>query len=157
MFSARIRGADAARKAARDLRRIHDRTLTREIRSAVKGTVDDKLPPLLRASALAHTPARYGKVLSPAMRVKTTTKLATTRGVGVQVTIWAQGKTEHRDVESINAGRLRHPLFGMRKRWYTTTVPRGFVDRPITALRRVLVRDVDQALSRVADKFNVGR
>lgn len=158
-------GADGLRKAARDLRRLQRTVITREVRGALKSTVDDRLPPLLRASAVAHMPSGYGKVLAGSMRVKTTVKLST-GNPAVTVTIWGDGfGPEHRDVTTIDRGVLRHPVFGRTRRttlgsvvspWSVTRVVPGFADRAVQAIRAPLVSAVDKQLSRVADRFNAG-
>lgn len=165
MLSGGISGADQLRRAARDLRRIHNRDIEREARGAVKGVVDEQLPGLIKASAAAHVPSGYAHELVPALRVKTTTTLAASRGVGVTVTIYASGQGEHRDVEALNRGILKHPVFGRTRLsrgelvaspWVTQRIPSGFADKTITAVRPKIVRGVDGALSRIADRFNSG-
>lgn len=165
MITARITGADQLRKAARDLRRMDRTVITREVRGALKSTVDERLPPLLRASAIAHLPSGYRKIMAAAVKVKTSAKVGTSNP-RVTVTVFAPGfGREHRDVVTIDGGRLRHPVFGRTRRtalapepspWSVTTVRPGFAERPIQALRAPLVAAVDAQLSKVATRFNAG-
>lgn len=129
--------------------------------------MESVLPPLVRASAAAHVPSGYAPVISRAIKVSTTTKLAASRGVGVTVRVYAVGRgVEHRDVKALNLGNLRHPVFGRQRltrhgpkanAWVLQRITPGMVDRPVAAMRPELVSKVDDALSRIADKFNAGR
>lgn len=170
--SLEVRGADELRKAARQLRRIATTHMTREIRGAVKSTVDQLLPPLLKASALAHLPSGYAPLMAADLRVTTRTRLGA--NIGVTARIFARGEAELRDAARIDKGALRHPVFGrsrtvraaegesstgFRRRpnpWVTQRVTPGFVDRPAAALRAPLVARIDTSLSRLADRFNSG-
>jgi hypothetical protein len=167
VLAARISGADDYRRAARDLRRIRDRDLAREIRGGVKAAVDEEFPGLVRASAAAHVPSGYVNELVPSLRVTTKTILATSRGVGVQIRVWARGDGgSQRDVRSLNRGKLKKPVYGRSHRnklgetvlhpWVAQYIPAGMVDRPLETLRPRIVRSVDGRLSRIADRFNNG-
>lgn len=165
MITARITGATELRAAARALRKIDRTTITREVRGAMKSTVDTALPPLLRASSVAHLPSGYGKIMAGAVKVKSAAKLGT-NNPRVTLTIFAPGfGGEHRDVYTIDRGRLRHPVFARVRRtalgpvpspWATTQVVPGFADRAVRAVRAPLVSAADAQLSRIAARFNAG-
>jgi hypothetical protein len=124
----RYLAAKFRKAAARDLTRV----LKRAQRNAVK-----PLQREIKEEALATLPKRggYNALMSRAVKVSVT---GGTPGKKLIVRIYARGRTEERDVAKVNAGILRHPFYGKRSRWYTTTVPRGFVDRPIDNVPELL-------------------
>jgi hypothetical protein len=71
-------------------------------------------------------------------------------GLTVQVTATARGKREKRDVRSVDAGRLRHPLYGNRNHWYDTRIEAGFfsrsTDKFVDDLRREIVNVIDDII-----------
>jgi hypothetical protein len=151
-----ISGADQARAAARDLRRIAARDLEREFKRATADAVKP-LPDMVRTAASGVLPHRYDAVLSPKIRMRVSTSTAVRSAAGVKVTIYASGKVEHRDVAALNRGTLRHPLFGRRKWWYAQRVSPGMVDRPVEELRGQVIADIDKAADEIAARFNEGK
>lgn len=81
----------------------------------------------------------------------------------VTVVIWADGKTERRDIIALNKGRLKHPVHGrtrrlrdgslMRNPWVTQLIPAGMVDDPARAATPKAVQKVDDAVARVVAKI----
>lgn len=132
-FAAKLRKA-----AARDLTRV----LKRAQRNAVK-----PLQKEIKEEALATLPKRghYNAVMSRAVKVSTS---GGTPGKKLIVKVYARGRTEERDVVKVNAGILRHPVFGHRGTWRTTRVRPGFVDRPVDKL-------ADEVLEKSADEVKV--
>lgn len=58
------------------------------------------------------------------------------------------------DLDSLDRGRLRHPLWGDRKWWYDQSVPRGWWTDSLTRaadtrVRREIVDAVDTVLTRI--------
>jgi hypothetical protein len=93
-----------------------------------------------------------GYVATMARAVKVATRVSASGG-GVRATVRtsARGKTENRDVASINLGRLRHPLFGRRRHWYTTAVKPRFVSDPMDLMTRRVSDGAQQAANDVAE------
>ena len=52
-----------------------------------------------------------------------------------------------REVKNLEAGALRHPLFGNRGFWYRQRVRRGFASVPLRAVRPHIVRRIDAELA----------
>lgn len=73
-------------------------------------------------------PSGYRTLLAKAVRVRVRADLGFTTA-GVSVVTHATGKERRRDIPAINRGRLRHPVYGHRKRkWVTQRVQPGFWD-----------------------------
>lgn len=128
----RYLAAKFEKAAARDLTRV----LKRAQRNAVK-----PLQREIKEEALATLPKRggYNAVMSKAVKTSTT---GGTPGRPLIVRIYARGKVEERDVAAVNAGNLRHKVFGVwRKGVRPTRVRRGFVDRPVDKLADQVLRD----------------
>jgi hypothetical protein len=134
-----------------ELRYVADRlrkAAARDIVQALRKGQRAAFKPLekeIKAEAASTLPkfGGYNTVMSRAVKVSVTT------GVGrnaLQARIYAKGKGEERDVRAVNAGTLRHPKFGNRKKWYTTKVRPGFVDGPVGRVSdRVLRECADEA------------
>ncbi|MBW8801111.1 MAG: hypothetical protein JF597_48470, partial [Streptomyces sp.] len=71
---------------------------------------------------------RYAPLFSASLRFRTALRTGS-RTASLRLVTFADGKRERRDIRAINAGALRHPLFGHRKHWYTTRVRAGFFER----------------------------
>lgn len=130
------------------------------------------LKPAIQASAVRVLPKRggYGPLMSASVRLRTQARER--RGsASVHITVWAKGKTDKRDVARINAGMLRHPVFGRTRRlkrhakwratsksnpWVAQKVRRGFVDRPVDQLTPDVVREMHAVVDWVADVITKG-
>ena len=130
-FAAKLRKA-----AAQDLTRV----LKRAQRNAVK-----PLQKEIKTEALASLPKRGGYNATMSKAVKTSVS-GGTPGRPLIVRVYARGKVEERDVAAVNAGRLRHPVFGVWRRKVPPTLVRpGFVDRPVDKLAdKVLEASADE-------------
>lgn len=129
------------------LRKAAARDLTRELRKGQRAAVRP-LQKEIKAEALSTLPKRggYNQTMSRAVKVSTTTG---TGRKAMTVRIYARGKVENRDVVAINAGRLRHPVFGNRSRWKVTNVRPGFADRPVNKLADQILKESADAAERV--------
>ncbi len=137
-------GLQELRVIASRLRKAAARDLVVELRKAQRKAFQP-LQKEIKAEALATLPklGSYNAVMSKAVKVSVTTGVGRT---ALNARVYAKGKGEERDVRQVNAGILRHPLFGHRKSWHTTRVRPGFVDRPVKALSdRVLKECADAA------------
>jgi len=100
----------------------------------------------IKLEAAAALPGMYAGIMAKAVKVSVRTGFATSV---FSVRIYARGRAELRDVRAVNAGRVRHPLFGNRRRWYTTRVRPGFVDRPVNRNWDRVVDESADAVGRV--------
>lgn len=69
--------------------------------------------------------------------------------VGVRVTATSK-KGKGVDLDKLDRGRLRHPLFGDRKHWYEQTVPAGWFTRPMARN----ADNVEQELRKAVDEID---
>ncbi len=135
------------RHVAHKLRKAAARDLTREVRSAKVKAVRP-LQPEIKAEAVRTLPSGYGPLMAKDVRVTTQT-----RGITLRVRVFARGKADLRDVRAINAGTLRHPFFGSRRRWYAQRVQPGFVDRPVDQLADRVLDEAAEGVGGVLQKI----
>lgn len=143
-------GAELARVAAR-LREAGEVGLRRKLKRAAT----DSVTPLKRAVVAGlpgYLPNRYAGVMAGALRFRTTNE-----SEGVRVAVTAKGRRKQRAVPAINAGVLRHPVYGNRKRWVAQPVKHGFVTEPIKHGRSKVERRISHAMEEVAEKIAHGR
>lgn len=167
-MSVEVVGADRFRVVSRRLRTAADRKdLTRELRKAILDAVPE-LKDAVRADAAAYLPDTYAAELVPALRMTTSSNLSGDQ-VTVRISVTAKGVKGHdRQVGTLEAGRLRHPVFGRTRAlkrhwvhkatsqlnpWATQTVKPGFVTKPMLAARPAVRREIEQAVDRVLDKI----
>lgn len=123
--------------------------LVRRLRRALESAAQP-VEPGVQAEAQSSMPSGYGELLAVSVRVKVATRMGA-RSASVRLVIYADGRSERRDVPRLNGGVLAHPLYGNRDHWYRQTagVTAGFVDRPADESRAAAVREV----RRVMDEF----
>lgn len=142
MLDFRIRGAGELRAAARQLgieQKALRRGATRALERGVRG-LRTAIP-----AAASRLPTRYGKVMAADVKVSTSVKLAS-RDPAISVKVWAEGgpSQDHRDIEKIDAGILRHPFFGDRERWYDQAVRPGFASEPFADARPQILTEIEK-------------
>jgi hypothetical protein len=166
-----VHGGDRFRVVARRLRTAADRKdLVRELRKGILDAVP-ALKDAVRADAPDYLPDRYAAELVPTLRMTTTT---TTSGdqVTVRISTTAKGAGGNpRQVGDLEAGRLKHPVYGRTRAlkrhavhratsrlnpWVTQAVTPKFVTGPMEAGRADVRREIEAAVDRVLDKIAKG-
>lgn len=132
----------AAARLAREARRFQ-----RRVSQATRDAVQRSYRPVLVGMTPQFVPNRYASVLGPDLRVATTVSLSAGR-VTARVSAPTGGKFG-REVRQLEAGNLRHPLFGNRGWWYRQRVRRGFASVPLRAIRPHIVRQIDAELAAI--------
>lgn len=125
----RITGQAELREVINQLREIDATGLRNEVWVAVKEAAENVKEDV--KTELAETmPKRGGhaELITRAARTRVNQRQAGS-GVKISVVGTAKGKVEKRDLNALNRGILRHPLFGRRSHWYTTSVKPGFFKR----------------------------
>lgn len=148
-----VRGTLRLRQVARLLREAKP-----ELRKELSAGIRRPLKPFtaeVRKEVPGSVPSRYAGVLAPLIRTSFSTGLRG-GGLGYTFEVYAKGRKEDRDVRAVNAGRLRHPLFGSREWWIDQRVRGGFVDRPVDKLGQQIAKEVDAAVEKVAAKIEKG-
>lgn len=135
------------RLVAAELRRLgDDRTIVNEmtkrirrqagpIRKAIKKSAVDTLP---KTGGLGAATAR------------STVRVSVRRGersAGVSIVVTKKSPKGKADLNRLDLGSLRHPLWGNRKHWYPQTVTPGFATKPVEGpIADQFVRDVNEAV-----------
>lgn len=143
-------GADLA-AVRRRLRDIGDQGLGKQMSKALRNAAKP-LQPAVRAEAVVAMPSGYGPALSRSLRFRTAVK-ETRETASVVVRVYGDGRRSRRDVPSLNRGRLRHPLYGNRNRWFDQRVRPGFVDRPADRLLPDAARQMQHVIDYVAEQI----
>jgi len=102
---------------------------TKEMRTRLRKIMSEETKPLrqkIKKSALDTLPASGGLAKWAAKTPSSNTDFRE-RSAGVRITMAKKGH----DLAALNRGRLRHPLFGKRKHWYTQEIAEGFFTKPI--------------------------
>lgn len=146
------RGAEQLEAVGRRLKGTAGAPLRREllagIRAGTKSTVQD-----IREEARTTLPHRGGlAALVAGGQFAARTRL-TGSGAGVRI---VGSSRSIRSLTQLNAGRLRHPVFGDRATWVTQFVAPGFFDLPIQRNLPNIRAAVDKALSDVSRKIEKG-
>jgi hypothetical protein len=142
-----IEGADKVREVARALKLHGDKELTRAVYRRLNRTVKP-LGLAVKASLGSYLPTRY------ALELARTLKVSSRRRVTKNPALYlvGAGKPE-RDLASLNRGRLRHPLFGMRGHWFDQTVRRDWWTDPLMEASPLVRRELEAALDDAADEL----
>lgn len=142
-----VTGADEFARAARLLKEAGDKDLRKELfaglnRSVKPLTQDVKqaLPDVL--------PNRYAGVVQSEFKVK-----IRRRSGGRNPAIFLLGRAGSRNVSSLDRGRLRHPLYGNRRRWYDQRIQPGFwtltLERDTPRVRVELVEAIRKVIAKI--------
>ena len=168
-FQVSVSGGADLTAVRRQLRAAGDRQLSRRMSAGLQRAAKP-LQPAVKASAARLLPSGYAPLMSRSVRVRATARER--RGAAsVHLTVTAKGKTEKRDVNRVNAGTLRHPVFGRTRKlrhharhratskanpWVAQRVRRGFVDRPVDRLGPDVEREMHAVVDWVADVITKG-
>jgi hypothetical protein len=150
-----VLGKNDLDRLARQLRQAAKVDLPKEMD---KGLLDagDAIGHGIRDATDIYMPRGYEAVFSRSLVIRSTLTRGVQRGVSLVAT--AFGRRGHpRQVESLEKGLLRHPVFdSSRKRWAKLPQrirPRWFSEPAKFALPAA-IRKLDQAMGRLADKLN---
>jgi hypothetical protein len=135
----RIEGAATLHRVAAQMRAEGRKDLGRTMGTALSKAADPvKLA--IRESAAATMPKQggYAGLLSKSLRFRLDRRNGTQQATATLIT-FADGSSERRDVRALEAGRLRHPVFGRGRRlanggrksnpWAVTGIRPGFHKR----------------------------
>ena len=140
-------------------RRDLGRKLDKGVRNAAK--VIEKAV-TARSSTDRHMPKGYERTFSGALKAKHEVRLL--RGRRVTLTFFATGKKEMRDLEAMEQGRLRHPVFGRYRRlkdggrmanpWVTQRIRPRVIEEPAMRAQAEAVRTLDKAVRELTAGLN---
>lgn len=146
---ARFTGAAELRYVARLVERQRVSGLRKELAKAQRQAFKPLLP-AIKAEA-ATLPSGYAPVMARTVKLS-----IRNRGLVTMAEVYARGRRRERDVNSVDAGTLRHPLWGNRNSWHVTRVRPGFVARPVRNLGERIARESLDATERVANEIAKG-
>lgn len=130
-FEIRIEGIEKLEKLGRDLKEAGDKELRREMLKTGQA-IGKPVKENIRKHALSDLPRKGGLNVWVAKNAKTQTQVRLSgRNLGVRFRTKFKGSS---DVAAINAGEVRHPLFGNKDHWYATKVTPGFAYRALDEL-----------------------
>lgn len=150
-----VHGARELRQLARQCRDIGRQDLVRKLYRGFNRAVRP-FEREVREELPVHTPGDYTGVLDSSLHVRASTKTVGSH-VGVQIIGTAMGRAKERDLPAVDRGVLRHPLFGDRRFWFTTSVVPGFFTGP--PADRIIHRvedEVERVIDEVADQLERG-
>lgn len=146
-MSVRVTGGDELTAMAERFRRAGRTDLVRELGQEIKRDAQP-LPGVARQGALAVLPKAGGL----AADVAGATFGLEVRTSGRQVTVSVVA-VSGMDIRRMDAGRVRHPRYGNRDKWYTQHVTPGWFTRTLLTRAPQFRASAERALKRVADKF----
>lgn len=118
----------------------------------------------IEAEADKVMPSGYGPTLTASLRHRRSTR-TTARSASVRLVTTGDGKKDDRDLPSLNAGKLRHPVYGRFRRtatgvqgnpWAVTSIKSGFHDRGIEKAGPEAERGLVKVLDDYADRLAKG-
>lgn len=119
-----------------------------ELRAGIKLAVS----PLVRsvqAQALETLPKRGGLNAWVADATYTTSVIASGNRVGIRI----KGTKKGHDLEAVDAGVVRHPVFGNRNAWRVTNVQPGYFTKPLQASAPIVEASLLAVLDRQIAKL----
>ena len=152
--------AEAAefRALAQRLKDAGERGLRRELTKAIRDAVEPLKADILNPAHLdPHMPDNYVPALLRDLKVTTFSRAGLAAGVSVR----AEARTprgNYRQVIQLEEGRIRHPLFGDRERWFTQFkgMRAGFFSDAVHEHGPQIVNDVVAAAHDAARKITKG-
>lgn len=141
MIDVEVVGADKFARLSRALRDAGQKDLRRELQRGVQRATK----PMKRAvsDALLDQMPKAGGLNRRLARRKLSTRTMTGRDPGVRIV----GK----GLKELDAGTVRHPVFGDRSRWVAQDVPAGVVSRALERERPQARAEIQRAVDSVID------
>lgn len=143
-------GAAQLRRLGEDLNRVGDGDLKRELLRGLNRATKP-LKEAARVSAASTLPRRGGLGAWVASAKVTGANRVAGRNVGVRIS----GKSKGHDLESIDRGLVRHPVFGRPQSWVAQRVRPGWWSQPMVEggdeVRREVLNVLDDVTRRLAD------
>lgn len=113
MIDARVLGAQQLRAVAKHIRSEGDKGLGRQFGKALNNAVEP-VKKSIEDSATQTMPSGFAPTLTRSMKHRRSTK-TDTRQATVQLATYADGAKQRRNLPSMEAGELAHPVFGRHR------------------------------------------
>jgi len=124
-----VEGGAQLRETALRLKAAGDVELWKQLRRNIR-TATAPARPAIRASARANLPKQGGLNEWVATASITTSILTGPHTAGVRLRVRKRGH----NMQDVDKGSVRHPLFGNRNYWYSNPVTPGFARKPVEEL-----------------------
>lgn len=124
--------------------------LKRELMAAIK-TAAKPMEDEVRDHVSQYLPSGYAPVIAKGLVVRPS---QSTRGssIGLKLVGHAKGRSKRRHIKTIDAGTLRHPVWGGAP-WVNQRVRPGFWSQPLAAARERPAKEIRRAIDAVARKI----
>ena len=142
-----IRGAEDLERLATRLKDMGGSDLKKELLRGIRETNKPTITAIKR-SAADNLPRRGGLAAMVANESIGTRTRLTGNGAGVTI--------QRKRGRGLNAGRLRHPLFGNRTVWKEQSVDKGWFDRPIEKDAPQIRDGLQKVMQDIASKITRG-
>jgi hypothetical protein len=144
----RVQGADKFGKLAKALKQAGDKELQKELYSAINRATKP-MRAEAKKSAEQNLP-KTGGLNSRVARTRMSTRRRAGRDPGVRIV--AKGMDQ---LELMDQGRVRHPVYGNRARWVNQPIPdaKGWFTKPMEEGAEEVRRELLTAIDEVAKKL----
>lgn len=148
----RITGADKFAAVAKELKKVGDKQLQKELYSAINRATKP-MRAEAKKSAETNLP-RAGGLNKRVARARMSTRRKTGKNPGVKIV--ATGMSQ---LGLMDQGRVRHPVWGNRGRWVNQPLPQaeGWFTKPMEDgakdVRREIVKTLDDIAKKLARKY----
>ncbi len=139
------------------LRRAGQEDLARELTAGMRRGVEP-VPGLIRAGLKPHLPDRYAETLDADLDIRIIARNSGGADADAVVSVYAQTRSgKNRALRRIDAGLLRHPVYGNREVWRSQEgaakgVEPGWFTGPCEAAEPQVRAELEKALGDVAAK-----
>jgi hypothetical protein len=150
-----VRGADDLAKLGRRLKEAGDKELRRELLRGLNRAVKP-LTQEVKDSLDEFLPDNYAAELGPSVKVQTRKRVG---GRNPSVSMVGRAQTRDgkpRNLDALNRGRLRHPLYGNRAHWFEQAVDPGWWEKPLTAASPLVRLEIERVINSVNAKLERG-
>lgn len=141
-----VRGAEQLSALAKRFREAGRKDLTSELYRGINRATKP-LKAEVKAKLPEYMPAGYVRVLQPKLKL-TTSKRTSAKAPGVIIRARANNR-----LDRLDAGELRHPLFGIKRYWFDTNIKPGFFSETLMDNADEVKHELQKAMDDVAKKI----
>lgn len=141
-----VRGAEQFSALAKRFKEAGRKDLTSELYRGINRATKP-LKQEVKAKLPEYLPAGYVQYLGPKLKL-TTSKRTSAKAPGVIIRARSNSR-----LDNVDAGDLRHPLFGIKRYWFDTSVKPGFFSEVLMDNADEVKKALQQAMDDVAKKI----
>lgn len=143
-----LRGAEQLTALAARLKEAGDRGLQRELSKGIRKAVQP-FKAAVAASAESMLPSSGG--LAGVAAAASVPRVSRSAANGVRLI--AKGKRGLKGLAQLNAGSVRHPVYGRRSAWVTQGVTPGFWDKAVEEVSPEVRKQIELAVAEIIKKI----